>query len=118
MRHSALRSRLESLLITVGIGFVIAGTLGEATVQLGVVETDPISSILQVSGLLVLSGSVMWAGFRARSARNLRGRRGLVPWPLSPASTFLWRTSDETPDKRPDDAPMVRSSDGDRVDGV
>ena len=91
VRHTgALRSRLESLLITVAIVLVMVGALGQAAARLGVVEAVPLSAILQVSGLLVLAASVMWAGWRARKARNLRDRRGLVrePQKLSTAHTL------------------------------
>jgi len=75
-------------LITVAIGLVMVGALGQAAAQLGVVEAVPFGSILQVSGLLVLAASVMWAGWRARKARYLR--RGLVrePQKLSTAHTL------------------------------
>jgi len=78
-------------LITVAIGLVMMGALGQAAAQLGVVEAVPLGSSLQVSGLLVLAASVMWAGWRARKARNLRDRRALVREPQNLSTTRTLR---------------------------
>src|SRR5262249_11696533 len=86
---TALLTLLRSLSIAVAIASVLVGALGQAAAQLGVVEAVTLGSILQVSGLLVLTASVMWAGWRALKARYERssphsGRRPrAVVWPGS-----------------------------------
>lgn len=67
MRNTdGLRSRLESLLIAVGIGIVVISALWEAAAELGVADAVGLSSSLFVLGPLELAGSVVWAAWRER----------------------------------------------------